>query len=408
MKRSFSPQNYTKVQIAKLFKLKPGTTDRFDIRNRLILREYISDTIGEDQVNSINTENPIYSFPTAFYNDIDPVRTILHDFHNSQAYTPNWLYTTPADEIVFEIYHISEAVGCAHYLANCTFGCKKCENLYGCKYCHDGVEDHTFCLSEICCRDCKKLQNFSSKCQFCDLKFGEVSCQPCSFICHIGTDIKPFFHCNECGHCRVGKQDDFIHCKKCKRCIGKEEVLSHICKELGTCSICLDEIEQSNKGFLMPNCGHAIHGHCMDQLRGISCPVCRKTLLDDNRIEQIKYKMQADRGKKITPEIFCKGQCWDCMEMFVSPVAGVICQKCRFVNCERQDQASKDEYTAYKNKFKNFFEIDRVVGIEEALQMVDGEDILNYTQNNRDNNLIFHLYNRINDMIASRGVESEK
>ena len=94
---------------------------------------------------------------------------------------------------------------------------------------------------------------------------------------------KPF-HCDLCGFCRVGGQENFRHCSECCMCISINVFETHRCfkdKYKNNCPVCREDMFSSRQSPQDLPCGHAIHAHCFRKLAGFDyrCPICKKTVV---------------------------------------------------------------------------------------------------------------------------------
>lgn len=110
----------------------------------------------------------------------------------------------------------SKPLGCRHYRRNIKLQCSACYRWYTCRFCHDGVEDHSLnrrATRNMLCMLCGCAQSASEVCSQC----GERSARYFCSICKLWDDDpeKSIYHCNDCGICRIGQGlgKDFYHCK---------------------------------------------------------------------------------------------------------------------------------------------------------------------------------------------------
>ncbi|CAH3189606.1 unnamed protein product, partial [Porites evermanni] len=91
-----------------------------------------------------------------------------------------------------------------------------CVKYYSCRLCHNDKEDHELdrkTVQEIKCLQCGSSQTF-----------GRYFCM----ICRLYDDQeKGQFHCNGCGICRFGGEENFFHCSRCDMCLGIQLKNSH-------------------------------------------------------------------------------------------------------------------------------------------------------------------------------------
>ncbi len=173
---------------------------------------------------------------------------------------------------------------CNHYEKKCNnfyFDC--CKKYSSCHRCHQ-LEHKCEILpprkvTSIECTECKTKQIPSNKCVNCEIQFSKSFC----LICCIWTD-KDIVHCDKCGICRVGQE--IFHCDKCNMCFNEKE---HDCRGNSfdnICPFCMESTFYSQStSTKVSNCCHTFHSECLNNAfrnNIITCPLCRKLLLDDN------------------------------------------------------------------------------------------------------------------------------
>jgi len=145
---------------------------------------------------------------------------------------------------------------------------------------------------ELVCGVCSTRQSVSSFCTnaSCGTTFGEYTCLKCPFF--DDRTERRYFHCDECGLCRVGGAENFFHCKTCEGCFAKSMEGNHTCVERSlkqNCPVCWEYQFDSVHPNTVLRCGHTIHVHCLQELEancsGIvpTCPICKKSLGDYSR-----------------------------------------------------------------------------------------------------------------------------
>lgn len=175
---------------------------------------------------------------------------------------------------------------CGHYTRGCKFVSPCCNEISSCRFCHDDTHDHQlnrYDVQSIQCNNCHKRQGVSNLCVECGQIFADYFCAICRLFDSHPTNA--YFHCEECGICRVGLKENIFHCTKCNMCYDIKCKDTHPCKsELfhTDCCICLTNLFSSRECSVVLNCGHAIHQACSNQWlkKNIGCPLCRKTMLD--------------------------------------------------------------------------------------------------------------------------------
>ena len=76
----------------------------------------------------------------------------------------------------------------------------------------------------LLCNDCGgrgavRFHVLGHKCGACGAAFGAYACLRCCFF--EDDTRKRQFHCDQCGICRVGGQENFFHCATCGCCYSK-------------------------------------------------------------------------------------------------------------------------------------------------------------------------------------------
>jgi RING finger/CHY zinc finger protein 1 len=192
----------------------------------------------------------------------------------------------------------SDIRGCEHYERGCKMVCPVCDEIYDCRFCHDKVkmdykldiklqhEINRHVVKEIVCSICKKKQQLSNKCitNDCNKKFGEYFCNHCCLFDDDGIN-KKLYHCDKCGICRIGPEENYYHCDDCNMCRGIECKELHKCTDLTdeVCPICSDLLHNSRNPITSLKCGHWIHIECLDELAKSGthiCPFCSKSFVD--------------------------------------------------------------------------------------------------------------------------------
>ena len=190
--------------------------------------------------------------------------------------------------------------GCSHYKKHCLIKAPCCDKYYCCRFCHDAAEEkHEINRHEIdrmICMYCAShssnpriaSQPVSSTCIDCNQSLAKYYCSICKFF--DDEPDRPLFHCKGCGICRRGHRDQFFHCEKCACCFNIEFKTTHQCIEKvldNNCPICLIALFTSTIPIHFLRCGHPIHLSCLEShcthsnTSIITCPSCRKSILDD-------------------------------------------------------------------------------------------------------------------------------
>lgn len=188
---------------------------------------------------------------------------------------------------------------CAHYNRGCKFIAPCCNNIVNCRVCHDDEYDHKidrFKIEKIKCNKCGHDQEVSDKCSECGLIFADYFCEICRF--YDTNETNKYFHCYQCGLCRIGTPDSVFHCNNCNICLSIRLKDNHkCCNQLfrNDCSICLEDLFTSREQSVVLPCNHTIHFKCRNKwlMNKIGCPLCRKTMIDGESLE--KYNNFIDK-----------------------------------------------------------------------------------------------------------------
>ena len=172
-------------------------------------------------------------------------------------------------------------------------GC--CGEFFPCRKCHNAAMEAAGpaapCTEEmdrakvtaVQCNRCGNVQAVAAACTKCHLQFARYTCLPCRMFDE--TD-KGQFHCNGCGICRIGGQQNYTHCNRCGVCYVNAKYVNHTCA-LGrlerNCTVCLEDLHSATEQLYEPRCGHVLHFKCYAQLRQAhrtTCPTCSRSFED--------------------------------------------------------------------------------------------------------------------------------
>lgn len=231
--------------------------------------------------------------------------------------------------------------GCAHYIRRCRFVSPCCNKIYTCRFCHNENETHEinrFEIKEIVCSKCDCRQVVSNECTNCGVVFGKYFCN----ICNLFDDRveREYFHCVDCGICRISEQTEFVHCHECKTCMVKK----HKCiKDVFDCNcpVCLENLFHSTKHSCTLQCGHSIHIECFHECiknNNLFCSICRKIVISGDILkEYIKNFDDLIKEYPIQEELLFRIKCNDCSfhgEVVYHPY-GMKCKDCGGYNTMR-------------------------------------------------------------------------
>ncbi|CAL6103714.1 RING_finger and CHY zinc finger domain-containing protein [Hexamita inflata] len=347
-----------------IFTVKQNTEDRFDKDSWIKLQEFALEVVSvEFQLQHYTDAKQVFHVLTyKFYEEHKdmPYEQMKAEFERQQS-DDDWYKTLPLDQQVFQGFEILKSVGCTHDICGCKVQCNICKDFYGCRRCHDEVVDsHEFPKEQtqlVQCRYCDEVQDFSMQCTKCQKMFGKVTCKTCKFISDISMDAKPFFHCDKCTSCNVGLSQYSIHCDTCEVCMSTEYYKTHVCKEFGSCMVCLGELKRSKYPSEELKCGHMLHRACYDQLMEkmiFKCPACKKFLPVSEDVELVvQYQNDIFENTLISPsqlDQIVSVICNDCGQQFPAvqhPFQQYYCIKCKCYNCE-QISSQKFNFNDYQ------------------------------------------------------------
>lgn len=194
----------------------------------------------------------------------------------------------------------STLVDCSHYRRGCQFVSPCCSGkLVRCRICHDNeCLDHEFdrfSVQNVCCNQCETVQPIAEKCVNCSLLFGTYFCAICRLYDY-NDETNPYFHCPDCGICRKGLSTNYFHCHTCGVCFSLQAKNTHRCSKAvfhNDCCVCTQNLFNSREPVIILPCLHPIHVECRNKWiqRSIGCPLCRKTMLEPDALQQYNQFM---------------------------------------------------------------------------------------------------------------------
>ncbi|KAH0575500.1 RING finger and CHY zinc finger domain-containing protein [Spironucleus salmonicida] len=320
-------QHRNEIIISTYFTMKPGCQNKFVAADRILLKSFPSYIFSIERQSYLDQKlkQVLHVMPRQFYDPKKFDYDCSHEFADCKA-KEDWLTQLPLDQQVLVSYSKARSVGCPHYIRGCEYSCVTCGKFYGCRLCHDDeVDDHQFdryVTDTIRCRYCATVQKFGQKCETCKVEFGWYICFTCKMICGLGEDAKPNYHCEGCKICMVGRRQYSKHCDACKSCFNVDYFDQHkCCKVSGECCVCMDDMEKTIYGRIVPNCGHIMHSHCYQTLlqkQNYKCPLCKKFLPvhdDSKRIIDFQEKVY---DRIFIPQeyegYYVKVKCNDCQQ----------------------------------------------------------------------------------------------
>ncbi|XP_024525992.1 E3 ubiquitin-protein ligase MIEL1-like [Selaginella moellendorffii] len=185
--------------------------------------------------------------------------------------------------------------GCPHYRRRCRIRAPCCNEVFGCRHCHneakgeeaDPRERHQIrreSVRRVICLLCDTEQDVQQVCEGCGVCMGSYFCSKCNLF-DDDTD-KHQYHCDACGICRVGGADNFFHCDRCGCCYSVALQGKHVCVERAmhhNCPVCFEFLFDSVKQITVLQCGHTMHADCFNEMRlhsRYTCPMCSRSVLD--------------------------------------------------------------------------------------------------------------------------------
>lgn len=280
---------------------------------------------------------------------------------------------TNSEEYIYVSWHEVQLPGCQHYQLNCRIICPKCDKAYPCRICHDDsfecepLDRNT--IREVECLSCNKRGTIGSLCVHCGALLAVSFCHKCNYISNFSYEVRPTYHCKECGFCRVGLESSHKHCNKCNQCFKNEFFEEHTCDaDNFVCCVCQEPLRTSIKGFTELPCKvrHYIHLSCWDALLhngDIRCPLCRRATLEGVSLKKhtasldkslcaylLAYGMmtiesETEQRLVLNLNTFLQQEvmeqlCCQCLEKTYFPFLPCVtpCTKCHIYNTDRLDR----------------------------------------------------------------------
>jgi len=350
------PACQNEVLIARLFRLEPETEstaasipdgETFDLLaaqqaeergTKVYLREFIHSildaersTLCRKMVGTVDRVAPLSFWRpgTTYYELARRVECEAIERREQQLPPASpQLSELPRTDVIFVEYELGKSIGCQHYVRGCQVKCEECGKFYGCRVCHDEAEcDHLFPRDKTTtmrCLFCHREQPLGTSCAHCGRTLATYFCQKCRLVCGQGPDAKPNYHCDKCGICRVGLEEESVHCDTCNRCYLKVAFPRHRCvSSIGNCLACLESLDCSRHPYIMLGCGngHYMHVHCYEMMASspnfnYKCPVCRKLVLSGEQKEDYNAHCEEILRTMVLPdhyrEILVRVACDEC------------------------------------------------------------------------------------------------
>jgi len=237
--------------------------------------------------------------------------------------------------------------GCAHYRRKATLLAPCCNEYVGCRFCHDEAKyeknpdpkkAHQLdrkAVKTVQCMRCNTVQDADKTCASCGITLGAYWCPTCVLLDDVD---KGQFHCDKCGICRVGGQENHTHCDKCGICVKTAAFAEHSCASnaaLTDCSVCLESLHTSREPTQFLPCGHGLHAPCLRSFveSGQStCPLCKKSMMSAEQHRRYIELMDEEIASTPMPHEYrkkrVKVRCYECREESVTPFH-ILQLKCR-------------------------------------------------------------------------------
>lgn len=145
-------------------------------------------------------------------------------------------------------------------------------------------------VKEVKCMNCDTIQPSQQNCKQCGIEFAGYFCSVCNLFDN-DWQKKQIYHCEKCGICRVGGNENFFHCDNCQCCLSIAMKDNHQCimgKLKQDCPVCMEDLHTSTKSSIFMRCGHVMHRQCFNGLvknDQIACPLCKKSIIDPKEFE---------------------------------------------------------------------------------------------------------------------------
>eukprot|EP00703_Trepomonas_sp_PC1_P004680 JAP91926.1 CHY zinc finger domain-containing protein [Trepomonas sp. PC1] len=376
--------------VLKVVKLKEKNKPKEDPDNWVVLKEFIedikNDEIAQEQnekLMQVKSVMPLDHFKMeTFYS------SNLYDYLGNFKYMSEIdadLQRYSPDQLIYEARYTIRGVGCQHYVVGCKQQCPICLKYYFCRQCHNEEEDHTLPrekVQNLLCLYCDKQTRFGQYCEHCNEKFCSEFCKNCKFMCFIGKEAKPYFHCEKCNVCRQGDQNQFIHCDKCEKCVFHEDFDKHKCikRGEGSCPICLGTMTDTVYVVSLMNCGHFVHNHCWQKLlqeNNFTCPICKKYSITVDQQAQIAKFYEEQTKKHFCIENGQEILCQECGKNFYFYLSSHYkCVFCDSYNTVVKGGASKQVVDQHLKEYKYQPHYLTVDSLYQALQLIDKQTVL--------------------------------
>ncbi|XP_076907885.1 putative E3 ubiquitin-protein ligase RZFP34 [Bidens hawaiensis] len=222
-----------------------------------------------------------------------------------------------AESVNSDVVDESLEYGCSHYRRRCRIRAPCCNEIFDCRHCHNEAkndinvnqeERHTIPrhkVQKVICTLCGTEQEVRQMCVNCGVCMGKYFCGTCKLF---DDDIsKRQYHCDGCGICRIGGQENFFHCDKCRCCYSNILKDSHLCVEGAMhhdCPVCFEYLFDSLDDVTVMPCGHTIHKKCLKEMQKHSryaCPLCFKSVWDMSKMWE---KLDMEIAATPMPEIY--------------------------------------------------------------------------------------------------------
>jgi hypothetical protein len=174
---------------------------------------------------------------------------------------------------------------CSHYHRDVKLYAACCNVVIECRMCHDELTNGSHFMEQGKSAKvfCKQAQDVGRKCSNPAYAVETVEAYFCAICRLYYSSDTPVYHCDSCGLCRKGIQEEYFHCETCNACVSIESRARHRCMPRSLdvdCPICKEYLFTSTKHVMYMRCGHAMHVQCWDVHTRTkdTCPFCQKSL----------------------------------------------------------------------------------------------------------------------------------
>ncbi|CAL6015516.1 CHY_zinc finger domain-containing protein [Hexamita inflata] len=277
------------------------------------------------------------------------------------------------DPLIYGLYSINTEFGCKHGLRGAYIYCDLCAQFFGCDICHNEEANHYILYKDVknvkCC-NCQLVQEISERCYECKTIFTNTFCSKCKTIQILDQQTEPFYHCEIHDQCHLFSMKEYAaQCTKCKQCVPITNRDVHECDEI-FCLICQGIISTNFNFITLPcNYKHKMHEVCYQKYQEISCPLCRKCIMEtsDKRRHQcriIKNLLKPQAIRFLYHEVqLITVKCRDCLRIQINCEL-VVCRTCWLENIDEINEitVSKQELVKFLDGQESKIELTKETG----------------------------------------------